>query len=190
MKFPSHCFCLALLFVAFLNATKPLPQTIAAEPHPFHSTIAEVEWNAKSKSLEIALSVWPVDLEAVLAKSEKIREDVEGPISLDDETQKEVLDQGIRAYVNQRFRRTDVDDNQKINWLGFEIEKDSVWCYFEIKDVEAGELEFENRLFFELHPDQQNTILLKQGRKRAAVHFVGEHPVQTLPIGAVGRNSR
>ena len=73
MKFYVHHFCLALLVAGVINATTPLQQTSAAERHPFHSTIAEVEWNSKTESLEIALSVWPVDLEAVLAKSEKIQ---------------------------------------------------------------------------------------------------------------------
>ena len=181
---------LRFLWLAALILPSVLITASEAVEHPFHSSLAEMEWNPKSASFEVALSVWPVDLENVLRESEDLTKRLNGPLSLDDKSQHKILDASIKAYVQKHFRLADEKLKVEMNWLGFEVEKDSVWCYFEISDFPDKALaaangkkvsvEFENRLFFELQPDQQNTILFKQAGKRTAIHFVSRHPIQTL----------
>ena len=78
-----------------------------------------------------------------------------------------------------------------MKWLGFEVEKETVWCYFEWKlpqeaqknlNLETKKLEIfiSNQLFFELQDDQQNTILFRHAGKRRGIHFVRNQPRQKL----------
>lgn len=177
--------------LAACGAASLLVPTSLAE-HPFHNSIAEMEWNHESKVFEIALSIWPVDLEKVLKDSEEVREQIKATINIDDEQQHRFLDSGIKKYVDSKFRAELKGRPLKMKWLGFEVEKDSVWCYFEWSlplnesDAESKKqpspwtVNLANELFFELQDDQQNTILFHQGGKRRAIHFVKDHPRQNL----------
>lgn len=151
-----------------------------------------MEWNKESKVFEVALSIWPVDLEKVLKDSQEIREQLKSTINIDDPDQHPVLDPGIKKYVDSKLRAELRGKPLKMKWLGFEVEKDSVWCYFEWslpenKAENASDelpspwtLNLSNELFFELQDDQQNTILFQQAGKRRAVHFTKDHPRQKL----------
>jgi len=218
--------------------------------HPFHSTQAEIEWNSETGRFEVALSLWPIDVETALKEDADLRNVHAGPVDLDDVSLHTLLDPALERYVRQRFalvlqlpREIELPAEQdgsprrspvaELEWFGFEVEKDSVWCYFELvppadllpaveqvpavgrgerpertgetsgdassdasgdeTEREASEqgvaadedsrgsvatdgairLRFRNELFFEIHPDQENVILLKiRGRRstlRAAV---------------------
>jgi hypothetical protein len=63
-------------------------------PHPYHVSMAEVNWNAETKKFEVALCVWPSDLEKALGQQEG------RTIDLAKEPQ---VDQMMRAYVAKRF---------------------------------------------------------------------------------------
>ena len=166
-----------------------LTSTVLAE-HPFHNSVAEMEWNEESQVFEIALSVWPVDLEKVLRDSEEVQKQIKTTVNIDDEQQHRILDPAISRYVESKLRAEIQGQPLKMKWLGFEVEKDSVWCYFEWSipqpevDDESKEAstpwtaQLFNELFFELQDDQQNTILFRQESKRRAIHFVKAHPRQ------------
>ena len=159
--------------------------------HPFHNSIAEMEWNKEAQAFEIALSLWPVDLEKVLGESKEVRSKIKKTINVDDPAQHEILNSGIRQYVNAKLQ-AEIDSMPfEMNWLGFEVEKENVWCYFEWKlpqeaaknpNLETKQLEIfiSNQLFFELQDDQQNTILFRHAGKRRGIHFVRNHPRQKL----------
>ena len=46
-----------------LFALTPLASVVAAAAHPQHVTLAEAEWNAKAKTLEVSLAITPAQLE-------------------------------------------------------------------------------------------------------------------------------
>ena len=41
---------------------------IAGTPHPFHTSMAEVEYNPETKRLEVALKLYTVDAETALTR--------------------------------------------------------------------------------------------------------------------------
>ena len=171
------------------SASNAEPTTHVA--HPFHNSIAEMEWNKEAQAFEIALSLWPVDLEKVLGASKEIRSKIKKTINVDDPDQHEILNSGIQQYVNAKLQ-AEIDSMPfEMKWLGFEVEKETVWCYFEWKlpqeaqkdlNLETKKLEIfiSNQLFFELQDDQQNTILFRHAGKRRGIHFVRNHPRQKL----------
>ena len=51
--------------------------TASSSAHPHHVSIAEAEWNLKTRSLEVALKVHPNDLERALRELERLHERME-----------------------------------------------------------------------------------------------------------------
>ncbi|MEL7495995.1 MAG: DUF6702 family protein [Planctomycetota bacterium] len=68
----------------------------AGEPatHPYHVTYTEIAFNPKSGNFEVALCVWPTDLETVLTKQES------QPVDLD---KTKNLDAMMERYIAKRF---------------------------------------------------------------------------------------
>lgn len=140
-----------------------------AEPalasHPFHVSRAEVDYNAKRKTLEVALCVWPEDLEKAVSKMEK------SSFRIDDETEKK-RDLLFKKYVEKKFRflpNGKAEGEKKaaavIRWVGSEIKIKQGWLYFEV-DVSdsAANWKIENSMFFELNDDQMNHIQVRNGK--------------------------
>ena len=86
---------LLLTFVCVTIGTIASSGVLAAEPpHPYHVSLAEVNWNPKSKKFEVALCLWPADLEKALAQQ------TGRPIDLAKEPE---VDRLIEAYVAKHF---------------------------------------------------------------------------------------
>lgn len=155
--------CLSLLVFAGLFGS--------AAAHPFHVSIAEAEFKPQTGMLEVSLRVHPSDLETALRK--QTRE----PVVL--ETSPNV-DEQILAYLRRAFVVKTAEGNAaEIRWIGKEVSVKHAWLYFEIplKDGLPG-AEFSQRLFFELLPDQVNTINFRQGQRQATLHFTRAEPVK------------
>ena len=81
----------ALVAIGFVNCTVA---TAAEPPHPYHVSLAEVNWNSKSQKFEVALCLWPADLEQALTQQ------VGRPIDLAKEPD---VDHLMEAYIAKRF---------------------------------------------------------------------------------------
>ncbi len=161
-------FFVALAFNALANA------------HPFHVSLAEVEWNKKSQSLEVALRVWPGDIESVLRQREGKRIDLDTTSKIDDL---------LTAYLTEKLRFFAGGQKSKdakplaIKWVGKEVNTKEAWLYFEVPFSDPNQtLSIENRLLFELLPDQQNTMIFKQKKKRSTLTFHQDKARQAIEL--------
>jgi hypothetical protein len=152
---------LAVTFVALACVAQP-----AATPHPYHVSMAEVEFNSTRKTFEVALCVWPEDLQKAVSKMEN------GAINIDTATEKDRNDL-FRKYVAQKFRFVPSEKIEKggevtpasIRWVGSEITLKKCWLYFEVDGKSAsGGWSIENEMFFELNDDQLNLVQVKAGK--------------------------
>ncbi|NJO02889.1 MAG: hypothetical protein HC880_15480 [Bacteroidia bacterium] len=93
--------------------------------HDFHTSIAEVDYNDRSKSLEISLRVFTDDLELALSRLGQL----EG-LRLDHSKKHHPL---IERYLARYFYVSD-PKSQKLSFVfhGKEMEADVTWIYFEI----------------------------------------------------------
>ena len=66
----------------------------AEPPHPYHVSLAEVNWNPKSQKFEVALCLWPADLEKALGQQTGRSIDL---------AKEPDVDRLIEAYVSKRF---------------------------------------------------------------------------------------
>ena len=145
--------------------------------HPFHTSIAEAQFNRQTGKLEVALRVNPGDLEEALRPYARQHVDLE---------KTEDVDRLIVAYLRERFV---VSSQQKrplpIEWLGKEVSMKYAWLYFEIPIPQlTGDLVVSNRVFFELLKDQVNTVTFRQQRVRQSISFNRDRATQqlTLPL--------
>lgn len=135
--------------------------------HPFHVTRAEVEYNAKRQTFEVAICVWPEDLQRAVSKMEK--RDVK--IDTESETKRDEI---FGRYVARNFKfvakSKSADKNEKpstakIRWIGSELEVKQGWLYFEVDaKTAATNWSIENRMFFELNDDQLNQVQIRNGK--------------------------
>ena len=165
--------CLVGWFTLVAAATPSLQAS-----HPFHVSSAQVNWNSKTGNFEVALCVWPADLEKAIARQQA------KPIDLDDV---ENVDELMQEYIAGRFRirvpngskpgdsaasvptvaNLDSEDRTTaIRWVGHEMDLKKAWLYFEVTgDRQPERWAIENRIFFELNEDQMNQVQVSSGRQ-------------------------
>jgi hypothetical protein len=151
--------------------------------HPYHVTRAEVEYNSTRQTFQVALCVWPEDLQKAVSK-------IEGKaVNVDSEPEAN-LNLLMKKYVASKFRFLPaVASDEKaegtetgtagkedsaaepepkpaeIRWVGSEVKIKQAWLYFEI-DASAGtEWQIENRLFLEFNEDQLNQVQIRNGKQ-------------------------
>lgn len=149
--------------------------------HPFHTSIAETEWNAETKRLEIALRVSPEDLETALSKQSENKVRLEDSAGVDDL---------IVAYLNEHFmlcKPTSGDEEPQpleLKWTGKEISTKAAWLFFEIEAPDGVEgLEFTNRLLLDEGDSQINTVVLRDGKRKTTLRFDKKHTSEVIEFG-------
>lgn len=161
--FYNGCLCFCLLTLAS-----------AACAHPAHETNAEMIWNAKTKSLEVALQIRGVDLEAALTKKGEKKVDLEATRD---------IDALIDDYISDAFRlRTQGGQRVRLEFAGKTIEARTVWLYFEFPlgtDSPFG-VSITNRLLFGTLVNQTNKVALQVGEKKLSFTFDERHPTLKL----------
>jgi hypothetical protein len=157
-------FGLALLMACAANAAA----------HPFHVSIAEGEWNAETKRLEVSLRVSPEDLEAALTKQAKERVRLE---------EMENVDEQIAAYLQEHFcfRKNADEEPLKLKWTGKEITTKAAWLYFELEAPDGVDgLELTNNILVDEEETQINTVVLRQGKQKTTLRFDKKRTEETV----------
>lgn len=97
--------------------------------HPFFVSVIELNHNAKDKTVEISVRVFTDDFEATLKKFGNTTIDLTNP------TNKTKLDQLIVDYVRQKLSIQIDGKATVLEYVGYEVKKESVWIYFEIDKI-------------------------------------------------------
>lgn len=131
-----------------------------AGSHPFFVSITEVEYSPKRKELGIATKFFPDDLEEALRKFNGKKYDVVSG-------EKKTTGDAINAYFLEHFQ---VRINQKpraINFLGYEIDKEVIWVYYNATKVSSvKDIEVISTLMYDYKEEQTNIIHIKMDEKR------------------------
>lgn len=161
-----------LLFSLSLAVTTPSPTPL----HEFHTSIAEIEYNRKSRAFEVSLRVFIDDFEKALGGLSGKKE------MLDKTNKHHTL---IMKYIKQNFFITNRRGKQKeMTLIGKEFKTDAVWLYIEIPFRESlRKAKFTNSLLMEHFDDQVNIINLQYKGKKESFLFRKTNPVQAISIG-------
>ena len=129
--------------------------------HPFYVSVTEINHNAKDKTLEVSLKVFADDMEEVLKKT------YNKPVDLANQKQQAQNDGLITDYVTKHFIVKADGKPVNISYIGFEKEKESVYCYFEITNIPSiKKLELTNCLLQDLTEEQINIMHIIVGANR------------------------
>jgi hypothetical protein len=163
--------CLLLVAPLLCGLADPL----AAFAHPFHVSIAEVEFNAPRNRLEVALRLNPLDLENALRPPGGPAVDLE---------QTPEIDRRLNDYLKQNVLVRTIDGQTcAIHWIGKDVSLKEAWLFFEVAlPADADAITFSNRALFEQQADQVNSVFARVGERRSTLRCTLADPVQQLPL--------
>lgn len=97
--------------------------------HPFYVSVIEIDHNAKDATAEISVRVFTDDLEKTLQKNSTTTIDILKPKN------KAIIDQQINQYITKTLQLKINGKAVKLNYIGYEIIKESTWSYFEVTEI-------------------------------------------------------
>ncbi len=121
--------------------------------HPFYVSVTEIQYNAKDKTLEVSCKIFADDMEEVLKKNYAK--------SVDLGNEKQVVQNNalIQDYITKNLAVFANGRGAKLQFVGYERDKESVYCYFEIANIaELKKIDVTNSLLQDLN-DQQINIM-------------------------------
>lgn len=149
----------------FLLFTFLLAFLVSAEPiHPYHVGSVEINYNTKTKTFEISAKFFLDDLENSLnAKYSKT-------LHFGEEKSKAGLDQALENYFAEYFKLKSNNKFLKINYLGFEEDKESVNVYLESEATEMPKkVETAVSLLYSFFDDQMNIVhIIVNGERKSS----------------------
>lgn len=135
---------------------KPFATFLIALMHPFYVSVIDINHNNKEASLEISVRTFTTDLENRLEKEYNVK------LDLSDPKQKAKAETYINLYVQKRLALTANGTKGNMEFVGFEIQKESTWSYFEIKNVaQLKQLDVFCEILFGIDPSQINILHAK-----------------------------
>lgn len=142
-----------LLLSFFISPSKPQPSENPAALHAFHTSLTEIQYNSKDKSLEITIRLFTDDLENALTKLNNGQKIMVGG-------KNDNSDAVLNKYIQQHFAiLTPQKQKKTLNYLGKELEGDATWVYVEVPEsqVVKGNILY-NDIMQELFDDQTNLV--------------------------------
>ncbi|MCZ2223488.1 MAG: hypothetical protein LC122_07640 [Chitinophagales bacterium] len=97
--------------------------------HPFYVSKIELNRNIKENSVEISIRVFTDDMELTLENYGKTSLDIINPKN------KTLVDSLMANYIREKLKINIDNKTKHLNYLGYEINKESVWAYLEIPNV-------------------------------------------------------
>lgn len=135
--------------------------------HPFFVSVTEIKQNQTNHSIEISCKMFSDDLEKALEKQYHVQLDLIKPA---DKAQiNKLIDDYVKKHLIIRA------DGKVLNFafVGYEIQEDGVWSYFEVKGINAvKQVNIHDDLLYEQHPEQINMmhIIINNQRKSTKVN--------------------
>ena len=137
--------------------------------HPFFVSVIEINHNAKEATVEISVRVFTEDLEKTLQKNTPVKLDILKPAD------PAFLDKQISTYLSQKIKMKINGQPVTFNYIGHEIQQESVWSYFEVPKVSGvNKLELDCSLLYDFEKKQSNIIHVKN--KGADKSFKLDYP--------------
>lgn len=135
-----------------------------SKAHKYYTSLAELNYNAETKSVEVSMRVFADDLELALTRRNK------RAVYLDKTKDASAL---VLIYLKDVFElKNGKGEVKALRWIGMETKADVVWLYFEIPMPEGLEgTALRHRLLFDLFEDQVNLVNGKDGGRKLDLSF-------------------
>lgn len=129
--------------------------------HPIHVSTANIEYNGKDNKLEVICTIFTDDFEAALAKQYHTKTDLNKP------DMHKAMDALVKSYLERNLQIKAGDAAVKLNYLGFEINRESADIYLESDKINRPKkIEADISLLHNLFDDQINIVHIIVGGVR------------------------
>jgi hypothetical protein len=133
-----------------------LSMAFIAVLHPFYVSVIDINHNTKENAVEISIRIFTPDLEQTLQKYSTTKIDIANP------KDKVVLDKQISSYINQKLQIKINGQPAIINYIGHELQMESVWIYAEIpKIAQLKKIDINCNLLYDYKDLQSNIFHVK-----------------------------
>ena len=134
--------------------------------HDFHTSLTEINYNAKTKSLELSVRVFTDDLETTLTNFNKGKR-----VKIEDPDQ--FIDPLIEQYIRKNLAL--ISQNKEVKFgkfYGKEKEADATWIYLEIFDCQdIKDFTLYNSIMQEMFTDQTNLVNIIYPSQKKTIVF-------------------
>ena len=145
----------------FLLAIFLVNTSFTRKLHPYHVGSVEVNYSDKSKTYQITARLFIDDLEAAVNKKYGKN------LHFQDEKDKAAMNDALKSYCSEYFKLKSDNKFLKINYLGFEEDKESVDIYLESEETPHPEkVETAVSFLYNLYDDQMNIVHIIVGGQR------------------------
>lgn len=122
-----------------------------AYAHPFYVSIVNIVYSSSKKTIEISARIFYDDLEMALNHDGNTNLNILKP------QRKESIDSAIAAYSKKYLKVSANGTTQGLKYIGYEIEDEVAWCYFEIPQLQPlKKLEISNRMLYNNFKNQSH----------------------------------
>lgn len=99
--------------------------------HPFFISVIDINHNVKEGNIECSIKIFTDDFEANLAKNNK-----QLKVDFNNKNNKALNDKLIFEYIQKNLQLKINHLPKSFNYIGFEIQEESVWVYIETPQKE------------------------------------------------------
>ena len=140
--------------------------------HPFYVSVTTIDYHADKNRVEISCRIFHDDLENVLKENNSTKINIIKPHD------RILLDSAISQYIQKKMNIQINGLDKKMKYVGYEIQQDVAWCYFEIsQDQDVKSIKITNRLLYEAFKTQANIMHVSVNDKRKSTKL--DNPVQS-----------
>lgn len=153
-----------ILLLAFLTTVF----SFAKDIHPYHVGSVEINFNSNTRTFEISAKFFLDDLENALNKK------YNKTLHFGEEKSKAGINEALNDYFNEYFKLKNNNKFIKVNYIGFEEDKESVNIYLESEPTEAPKkVETAVSLLYSFFDDQMNIvhIIVNGVRKSSKLNY-------------------
>ena len=136
--------------------------------HPFYISVTEMSLNSTTKSLEISCKMFAEDIEDVLKQNYK------APVDLSNDKMQVQNNRLIDDYILKHFSININSKATALKFVGFEKEKESVYCYLEVLNVpEIQKITVNNTILQDYKQEQINImhVIVNGNRKSTKLDY-------------------
>ena len=140
---------------------------LVALVHPFFVSVIDINHNEKEATIEISVRTFTNDLEKMIGV------DAKTTIDLSQASQKNKADALIATYLSKRLNLSANGTKCKLEYVGFEIQKESTWTYFEVKNcTQLNQLNVFCEVLFGINDQQINIFHVKAKNTRKSFELI------------------
>lgn len=142
--------------------------------HPLHVSICDIEYQEDQKSLEISSRMFVDDLELSLSARFKVD-------NYFDKRDKSLIDNDLKEFLAEKLKLQINGKPVDLNYLGYEIENDVLWCYLEVSKVKSiKNIDLEYTVLLDTFDDQFNLVHVRYQGTTKSLRFLKGHPKGSL----------